>query len=272
MRHLLWRLSLFSRGPFQLDHFRPPFRLELFRSEERVADSSFLRFVRLHSTHAGASVMSFITPPKAGRTIRDIDHPFGIRSRRGKVADELIGDPIQSCSRFPPLPAPGGGNTLQARLPHQLGNAMFATPFALLAQPLPNLGASIHASTLRMKSTNGRGQPLTVLRPGTRKTALPGIIPTGGDLQQGTHQTHRKHGATTLNDDIPHREVLAKNAAASCKTSRSRVTGLIRVSGWQVLGHEASPFRERLSSLAASPPDTSAPTWPHSSQNSLPLG
>ena len=53
----------------------PPFRLSLFRSEKWVADSSFLRFVRLHSTHVRASVMSSMPPPKAGRTITDITRP-----------------------------------------------------------------------------------------------------------------------------------------------------------------------------------------------------
>ena len=65
-------------------------RLTLFRSEERVADTSFLRFVRLHSTHARASVMSSMTPQKAGRIIGDISSPSLIGYSCGNILLEQI--------------------------------------------------------------------------------------------------------------------------------------------------------------------------------------
>ena len=134
------------------------------------------------SSHAFQTCSSNSAPDRraslAGRTIRDIRHPFGIRSRGGKVSGELIRDPRWAFSRWPPLPAFGGGNSPQACLSHQPGNAMLATPFAMLAQSLPNLWAAIAPITLRVKGLNPCGEPLTVLRPGARRPALPSIIAT----------------------------------------------------------------------------------------------
>ena len=136
------------------------------------------RAQQVTAVSARASVMSSMTPPKAGRTIGDVRHPFGIGKRSGKISRQLIGDSHGPGPSPPPFPALRSGNSPQACLPHQPGNAMLATPFAMLAQSLPNLWASIDPITLRVKGLNRCGEPLTVLRPGARRPALPSIIAT----------------------------------------------------------------------------------------------
>jgi len=117
----------------------------------------------------------------------------------------------------------GSRNPSQTLPPHQTGHTMFPTAFALHAQHLPDLRTPIDAITIRMDGADGGCPSLTFLHPVVRRAALPGILPTRRNVEQATHQTEGNHGATTLDHGLPYREVLAKNAAASFKKSRSRV-------------------------------------------------
>src|SRR5690606_4440929 len=103
-------------------------------------------------------------------------------------------------------------------------NTVQADGFALVEQIFVHAGRSDNTTTVFVDLPNTPHQPRILLSAGAWLAVLPGVIPTGSDLQATAHQSYLVLVAAALDHRVPLDDSLAKYAAASLKKSRSLVT------------------------------------------------
>ena len=187
-----------------------------------------------------------IQPALCGRHVGNVGQPELVRRTGLEPTAHQVrfrGQRMTRVGRAHETPLATG---LKTFLAHQPMNAFGIDREAGRPQICRQAGTAILAAVTGETSSQFRNQPIIAAPPCRGSACPPGIEATARDRQQATQSEHRIALALRLDPGVPHRDVLAKYAAA-----RFRISTSIRSCSFSV--------RSRLSSACASSIRSSAP-------------